>query len=375
MKNILFIGPYRQADGWGDASRSYIKAIASTNNNLTIHPNYFTNNITDISEDISQYEQKIFDNYDVVIQKALPGCFFYNGSYKKNIAITELETSDWNRSSCIRNFNEMDEVWVPSEFERQTLLKGGVYKPIKAISQPLDIEFIKKNSSSKLPLPKSISNSFKFYFIGEYIERKNINDLILAFNLAFDYDEPISLIIKTNSQGNNNPNQLRQKIEQDIIEIKKKMGTGNKFKKEIVITERLTNEQMIGLHNACDCFVNAAYGEAFCRPAAEALVLGKTPIVNKNTGMKDFINNDNGFLVNSYKTPVYLENRPLTTDFDFYNSYQYWYKIDIYDLIDKLKNVYSLYQKNKTQIADKAEIGKLNMDNFSYSTIGSKLCI
>jgi len=375
MKNVLFIGPYRQADGWGDASRSYIKAIASTNNNLTIHPNYFTNNIIDISEEISQYEQKFFDNYDIVIQKALPGCFFYNGSYKKNIAITELETSDWSRSSCIRNLNEMDEVWVPSEFERQTLLKGGVYKPIKAISQPLDIDFIKKNSATKLPLPKSISNTFKFYFIGEYIERKNINDLILAFNLAFDYDEPISLIIKTNSQGNNNPNQLRQKIEQDIIEIKKKMGTGNKFKKEIIITERLTNEQMIGLHNACDCFVNAAYGEAFCRPAAEALVLGKTPIVNKNTGMKDFINNDNGFLVNSYKTPVLLENRPLSADFDFYNSYQYWYKIDIYDLIDKLKNVYSLYQKNKTQLADKAEIGKSNMDSFSYSTIGSKLCI
>jgi glycosyltransferase involved in cell wall biosynthesis len=375
MKNILFIGPYRQADGWGDASRSYIKAIASTNNNLTIHPNYFTNNITDIPQEVSQYEQKFFDNYDIVIQKALPGCFFYNGSYKKNIAITELETSDWSRSSCIRNLNEMDEVWVPSEFERQTLLKGGVYKPVKAISQPLDIDFIKKNSANKLPLPKSISNTFKFYFIGEYIERKNINDLILAFNLAFDYDEPISLIIKTNSQGSNNPNQLRQKIEQDIIEIKKKMGTGNKFKKEIIITERLTNEQMIGLHNACDCFVNAAYGEAFCRPAAEALVLGKTPIVNKNTGMKDFINNDNGFLVNSYKTPVLLENRPLSADFDFYNSYQYWYKIDIYDLIDKLKNVYSLYQKNKTQIADKAEIGKSNMDSFSYSTIGSKLCI
>ncbi len=370
MKNILFIGPYRQADGWGEATRSYIKAVASTNNNLTIHPNYFTNNLVDIDESLSRYEKTIFDQYDIVIQKALPGCFFYNGSYKKNIAITVLETSDWSRSSCIRNLNEMDEVWVPSEFERQILIKAGVNKPIKAISQPLDINFIKSLSDTKLPLPRSISNTFKFYFIGEYVERKNIQDLILAFNLAFDYDEPISLIIKTGSQNNN-----RQKIEQDIIEIKKKMGTGNKFKKEIIITERLTNEQIIGLHNACDCFVNAAYGEAFCRPAAEALVLGKIPIVNKNTGMKDFINNDNGFLVNSYKTPVYLENRPLTTDFDFYNSYQYWYKIDIYDLIDKLKNVYSLYKKNKTQLADKAEIGKSNMDNFSYSTIGSKLCI
>lgn len=375
MKNILFVGPYRQADGWGEATRSYIRAVASTDNNLTIHPNYFTNNYIDIDESLSKYEKTIFNQYDIVIQKALPGCFFYNGSYKKNIAITELETSDWSRSSCVKNLNEMDEVWVPSECERQTLIKGGVTKPIKSVSQPLDINFIKSLSNAKLPLPKSISNTFKFYFIGEYIERKNIKDLILAFNLAFDYDEPVSLIIKTSSQSSNNPNQLRQKIEEDIINIKKKMQTGNKFKKEIIITERLSDEQMIGLHNACDCFVNAAYGEAFCRPAAEALVLGKTPIVNKNTGMKDFINNTNGYLVNSYKTPVLLDNRPLAPDFDFYNSYQHWYQIDIYDLIDKLKTVYSLYQKNKDELEEKSQMGKSNMDRFSYSTIGSLLCI
>lgn len=375
MKNILFVGPYRQADGWGEASRSYIKAIGTTNNNLTIHPNYFTNNLTDIPEDISKYEHTIYDNYDVVIQKALPGCFFYNGSYKKNIAITELETSDWSRSSCIRNLNEMDEVWVPSSFEKQTLIKSGVYKTIKVVSQPLNTEFITQLHDTKLPLPKSISNNFKFYFIGEYIERKNIEDLIIAFNLAFDYDDPVTLIIKTNVQGNNNPNQLRQQIEQNIINIKQKMSTGNKFKKEIIITERLSDEQMIGLHNACDCFVNAAYGEAFCRPAAEALVLGKVPIVNKNTGMKDFITNENGYLVNSHKTPVILDNRPLSKEFDFYNAYQYWYKIDIYDLIEKLKSAYSLYQNNKQEWTKKSNDGKTSIDKFSYSSIGSLLCI
>jgi glycosyltransferase involved in cell wall biosynthesis len=374
MKNVLFVGPYRQADGWGEASRSYIRAIATTNNNLTVHPNYFTNNITDIPEDIVGYENIIYDNYDIVIQKALPGCFFYNGYYKKNIAITELETSDWSRSSCIRNLNEMDEIWVPSAFEKQTLLKSGVHKPIKAISQPLDIEFINKLSDTKLPLPKSISNTFKFYFIGEYIERKNIDDLIIAFNLAFDYDEPVTLIIKTNAQGGN-PNQLRQQIEQNIINIKQKMSTGNKFKKEIIITERLSNEQMIGLHNACDCFVNAAYGEAFCRPAAEALILGKNPIVNKNSGMKDFITNGNGFMVNSHKTPVMLNNRPLTKDFDFYNAYQHWYKIDIYDLVEKLKTAYSMYRTNKQEWINKSNLGKSSADRFSYSTIGSLLCI
>ena len=41
------------------------------------------------------------------------------------------------------------------------------------------------------------------------------------------------------------------------------MGTHKQHKQEIVVSQRLSETDMIGLHNACDCFVMPSYGESF----------------------------------------------------------------------------------------------------------------
>ena len=203
MSNILYIAPYYNTDGWGEASRGYIHSLINAGHNLTIHPIYYHNNInSEFNDYFSRYESTKYDNYDCVIQKCIVGDFFYDSRYKKNIGITEIETNDW--SACyesIRNINIFDELWVPSNFEKRTLIKSGVKIPIKVISQPLDTENIKSNQDYKLKLPSSIENTFIFYTIGEFIERKNLNALITAFNLAFDYNDPVSLVIKTSISG------------------------------------------------------------------------------------------------------------------------------------------------------------------------------
>jgi glycosyltransferase involved in cell wall biosynthesis len=365
--NILFVGPYRQPDGWGMATRSYIKALATKHKNITTRPVYLaTPDLKFDDEEIISYENSLYDNYDVVIQKTLPHCLFYNGSYKKNIGFFELETNNLSSSDCITNINRMDEVWVPSSTEEQCLIKSGVKVPIRVVSQPLDTEFIQQNKDYKIKLNPLIDNMFKFYFIGDNNDRKNITDLVVAFNLAFDYTDPVCLVIKTNNG---------QKLEHDINEIKKRLGNKKRYKKEIIISDYMSYKDIIGLHNYCDCFIAPSYGEAFCRPAAEALVLGKTPIINKNTGMKDYINDSNGFLVKSHRTPVIVQNRPLSTDFDIYNADEYWYKIDIYDLVEKMKLAYDMHTKNSTELLKKKEAGISSLNNFSYDSIGSNLCI
>lgn len=373
--NTLFVGPYRQNDGWGLATRSYIRALASQHKNITTRPVYLATPDPYFNEpDILGYENTRYDNYDVVIQKTLPHCLFLNRSYAKNIGLFVLETNHIKESYCIANINRMDEIWVPSKIEEQCLKKSGVTTTVKTISQPLDTVFIEQNRNHKLQLNPILDNMFKFYFIGEHNFRKNILDLVTAFNLAFDYSEPVCLIIKTSKNGVH-PNETSKKLEEEIEALKNKLNISKKYKKEIIITNQLSYQDIIGLHNSCDCFVAPSYGEAFCRPAAEALVLGKTPIVNQNTGMKDYINEHNGFLVKSHKTPVILEHRTLSKDFDLYNADEYWYKIDMYDLIDKMRSVYNMHCKKDPQLIAKQENGISCLNNFSYESIGSKLCI
>ena len=39
-KNILFVGPYRQADGWGFASHDYLMSLLTTEHNIASAPIY-----------------------------------------------------------------------------------------------------------------------------------------------------------------------------------------------------------------------------------------------------------------------------------------------------------------------------------------------
>jgi glycosyltransferase involved in cell wall biosynthesis len=373
--NTLFIGPYRQNDGWGMATRSYIKALGTKHKNITTHPIYLANpDLTFNDPEILAYENTRHNHYDIVIQKTLPHCFFLNKSYSKNIGFCELETNNIKESSCVVNINRMDEIWVPSKMEEQCLQRSGVNIPIRVVSQPLDTNFILENKNYRLSLNPILDNMFKFYFIGEHNFRKNIIDLVIAFSLAFDYAENVCLVIKTSRSGTT-PQGLMSALEQEINDTKQKLGISKKYKKEIIITNSLSYKDIIGLHNSCDCFVAPSYGEAFCRPAAEALVLGKTPIVNQNTGMGDYINNTNGFLVKSHKVPIIQNTRTLSAEFDLYNANEHWYKIDIYDLIDKMQLAYSMFKNKDKTLSDKKEEGLKALDQFSYENIGKKLCI
>ena len=373
--SVLFIGPYRQQDGWGLATQSYIKAVATQVKELTTRPIFLAGNGSDqLDSDIIGYENSLYDYYDTVIQKTLPHCLFYDGRFKKNIALFVLETNNISNSRCVQNINQMDEIWVPSEQEKKCLIKSGVTKPIKSISQPLDIDSINKSRNYKLDFNPTVNRTFKFYFIGEYVERKNIKDLVTAFHLAFDINQPVSLILKTSIPGMS-PNESLRAIEKDLNDLKQKLNISQRYKKEIIITEKLPYSDIVGLHNSCDCLVSPSYGEAFCRPVAEALCLGRTPIVTDNTGMIDYVNNDNGFVVNSSRTPVIIDQRTLSKDFDIYNANEFWYKISVYDLIDKMKMVYQMHKDNRKKLEEKRALGISSVEQFSYTEIGNKLCI
>jgi glycosyltransferase involved in cell wall biosynthesis len=365
--NGLFIAPYRQNDGWGLAATDYLEAINTQIPNLSARPIYYVNNYAKtVSDTVLNCENKVFEEYDIVFQKCLPHSMTINKSIKKNVGITMLETNNLSKSMSVLNMNGMDEICVPSTQEAKTLKHSGVTTNIKVISQPINTELFKKNKNSKIGFNSLIDNTFKFYTIAEFVERKNLFDLVAAFRLAFSNLDNVSLVIKTNADS-------KQLLAQ-FDKLKQNMGTHKHQKQEIIISERLSEVDMIGLHNACDCFVLPSYGESFCRPAAEALVLGKTPIVTDNTGMTDFINNDNGFLIRSKKCPVITEQKTLSDVFDIYNAYEHWYRPDIYHLIENMQKIYTMYKKDKQSYREKQELGINSIDQFSYENIGKKIC-
>jgi glycosyltransferase involved in cell wall biosynthesis len=366
--SALFIGPYRQNDGWGCASRDYIKAIHTQISDLSCKPLYYIPKLfTDLDDDILSCENRRLSKVDTIFQTCLVQSFTPNNYAKKNVGITMLETNDITKSVGVKIINSLDEICVPSNQEAKCLKISGVTTPIKVISQPLNIEFY-KNRDYKISLHNTvIDNSFKFYTIGEMVHRKNLLGIITAFNLAFQQTDNVSLIIKTNRPAKD--------VHEEINAWKKRLNLRKQYKQEVVISDRLSDLDLLGLHNYCDCFVSASYGESFCRPAAEALVLGNTPIVTDNTGMTDFINNDNGYIVQSKRIPVTPDRTGMAPGYDTYTADEHWYQPNVYQIAKNMRDIYTLSKKNKNQYQKKKTIGIESIDQFSYENIGKKICV
>jgi glycosyltransferase involved in cell wall biosynthesis len=109
-----------------------------------------------------------------------------------------------------------------------------------------------------------------------------------------------------------------------------------------------------------------SFGEGWCRPALDALGFGKTPIVTDNTGMVDFINNQNGWVVPSRETPVTTVNRPIQY---IYTSRETWFEIDILGLQKAMREAYT----NKAARQLKASQGLRDIAHYSYESIGLKI--
>ena len=89
--NILFIGPYKQADEWGRKSKSILKGLQKTSHRITSRPVFLSTNI-DGNAAIEQSEFITSDHYDILIQFALQPYIVYNGDVKKRIGIFNTET-------------------------------------------------------------------------------------------------------------------------------------------------------------------------------------------------------------------------------------------------------------------------------------------
>lgn len=366
-KNILYVGPYRQNDGWGLAAKGYLLSLLTTNHNITCVPIYLNNSAAcDINDPtILAAESQTSKNYDIIIQKALPPAICPN-SYAKNIALIVLE-NNLLYSDGLTNLKQMDEIWVPSNKERQCLQNSGIKNLTRAIMQPVPVYEIQKaiNKNIKISFNHSIiEKSYKFYFIGEYIQRKNLQDIIVAFHTEFDLDEPVSLIIKTAIPGMS-PNQSLKQIEEDIKQIKKRLRIRNNFKQEIIITDRLSEDQLFSIHHSCDCFISVSYGEAFCRPAAEAVCFGNPVILTKNIGIEEMIEDNDKLIVSTQDQPVLVNNPSQMGGLDMYNANETW---SIPSVLDLKKQMRVAFEKQPRVLSE------TYINKFSYENIGKLLC-
>lgn len=362
---LLYIGHYKENSGWSKAALNMIEAISSTDIDLVCRSVNLTDIKTTTNKKLLDLENKSLDNIDYCIQNVLPHHITGTNKFKKNIAyfindLDSIKTHHW-----YNDLQLVDEIWVPNNDSKNNLIKDGIDKKIRVIPIPANIENY-ANTKHRISFGKD-DYKFKFYFICDIDDRKNLETIIRCFHSEFHSSEPVLLVLKIKKAGIN-PNSLRQGIGKLCDEIKSTMrlyANTDEYHKEIIITEDFTDEQMTILHQSCDCYIGPTHGEGWGLPVFDAMCYGKTPICSKEGGPKDFIDHNNkntGWLVNGMLGICNHRNAAFN---DIFTGNHHWF---IPNEIE-IKEAMRYYYNNRIKSSDGLEQGK----NFSHNVIGTMI--
>jgi hypothetical protein len=363
MSNILYIGPYREFSGMGNAARQYIKALLVAGHNIGIRPTYNVFNAypeQDIDYEILELESNIAKPYDIIIQHCYPHQLYYDNRFNKNIGIIHLESTNYY-NNISNHINIMDTIVVGSNFVHKSLPKD-ITVPVIVIPEPIDLELIEKYKKEN---PKLNKNHYSFYTISDLSDRKNLYDLVKAFTIAYDGDDNVDLVLKIRSHLRDQAN-VDQTIEYEFNKIYNSIKK-NYIKKPKIVFGDVDYHSILYIHNNNDCFVNISSGESFGYSTLEAMSFNNQVIVNRNIGSSDIINIDCGLLNNIYKTSC---EDPFRLYY-MYNSYhQSWSKPEIDNLIFNMN-----IARNESVEKRQSRIEKQNdkIQNFSIESVAKLL--
>lgn len=366
---VLWIGPYRDGGGYSSASQDYILSLDSVSVNVVARPLKLNNHQVELPSRLLELEERSSQGADICILHALPHMMELNGKFKATIGLYASETSNFRKTCWADRLNLLSRIFVINNQMVEAARESGVTKPLSVIPHATNVEKFQRGYPTLPELkPCKERGEFLFYFVGEMIRRKNLQGLLQAFHGEFDPSEPVRLVIKTNKSGMSEP-ELQQHLRVFCSEIKRGMKIHSQerfYKEEVVITRRLSEQEMGSLHTSCDCFVLPSYGEAWAIPSFDAMGHGKTPIVSDNTGFRDYLDDQAGWMIPCQETPCFGVD---DTFEELYTGHENWWVPSIVELRKAMREAYENHSLRQAKAAE----GMGRVYDYSYEKIGEKL--
>jgi len=210
--------------------------------------------------------------------------------------------SKFQKNLIKKTYQFVDKIIVPSSAMKKSILKKFHQdrEKVTVIPNPVDEAFL----TAEIVHKKDISE-FKFVTVSLFRPEKRINWLIKAFKELVRERQNLRLVIIGDGPEKNNIFRLINKLN---------------VKKFITLTGYLSKEEIIKILQKCHAYIQTSQVETFGMSIVEAMALGLPVISTKCGGPEDFINKNNGILVdiNNYKNLIDAMLR-IIYDYNKYN--------------------------------------------------------
>jgi glycosyltransferase involved in cell wall biosynthesis len=363
IKGIKYIGPIWDNSGYARAARQNILALNSLGMPLTLGPISFEGARPDLGDDfdvLRALDGKEID-YNIVLMHCTPE--FYQElrePNKFNCGYTIWETTKLHPSWPEYINNNVDALFVGCEWNVNVFKESGVTVPVFNAPHCISFDALKEAKPYKV---SGVGNdTFMFYSVFQWTERKSPLDLIKAYWQAFPNNENVALVLKTyrSDYSEGERNAIRTTIKR-----LKQVCKADNFPPLYLILDMLSEDEINGLHKRGDCYASLDRGEGFGLSPFQAAAMGNPIIITGFGGATEYAKPDNSYLVDYVEIPVW--GMPWSP---WYRLEQNWAQASVAHGVEFMRHVYNDKEEAKSR---GLKLQKFIHEEFTWDKLGNRI--
>jgi len=310
-RKIVFVGPFTEQSGYSNLNRGFVKNLYDRGYDMGIENmrcpmelteeewEFYKKFLKDTKEGRGISDRLYLDESVIKIISWLPVTNVPN--CHKKVLYTMAESKNIN-PGWIRTANTFyDEVWVPTDYYKNSFLEQGLEKPIFTIPIGIDFIYNKKNIKKDFKInyevyskdenaPKN-PEGFKFLTVSRWTYRKGFDVLLKAFLRAFNKKEDVSLCLIARHAACSLEQRFYDAVKEQLGKYIEEFATEDSPPVYLCMDIN-KQDNMPSIYSQHDCYVSTSRGEGLSLPPMEASLMGLPCICPNHTGFSDYISNE-----------------------------------------------------------------------------------
>ncbi|MFL5963062.1 MAG: glycosyltransferase family 4 protein [Gaiellaceae bacterium] len=352
---LVWHAPLEDPSGYADEARAYLVALERTGRPAAArHGSWCPVRMALPREHRETIDRAVArplpDGEFVFVQHMIPGGIRELNTNGPTVARTMFET-DRTPARWLPRLLEVDELWVPTEFNVETFMRSGVPRErIHVLPETIDFDLF---DPAAVHVERD-GEPFTFLTNFDFTERKGWRALLDAWATAFAPDEPVRLRLKCLGLHGLTEDGVRARIAAHL---------GGRTTAPFELDMRVLDvDEMPMLYAAADAFVMASRGEGWGRPYMEAMAMGLPTIGSRWSGNLAFMHDGNSVLVGGTLVPVEAWSELPS---ELYAGHS-WFEPDI----DELANALQRVAGGEVRFDARAEL----IERFGAEATSARLC-